>query len=177
MTVDKSTGEPDTRQKLLHAAEQIFAAKGFDGSRVGEIAARAGVNIRMLYHHFGSKEGLYHAVVEGLHQELEREQEEIFSTGTGRETLFRALEAAFAFLRDNPNFVRISGWNMLAGERARKVHSIGIDFAARFIKPQLDRLKSSPGWNDRVDSMQAIAFCWCLTFMWFLNREDFIMIM
>ncbi|MEV4317846.1 TetR/AcrR family transcriptional regulator [Actinocrispum sp. NPDC049592] len=54
----------DTRERLLQAAAQEFALHGPKGTRIREIVARSGVNERMIYHHFGSKEGLYKAVLE-----------------------------------------------------------------------------------------------------------------
>lgn len=54
----------DTRSALLAAAAQEFARHGPKGTRIREIVARSGVNERMIYHHFGSKEGLYQAVFE-----------------------------------------------------------------------------------------------------------------
>jgi AcrR family transcriptional regulator len=54
----------DTREALLDAAAAEFARNGPKGTRIREIVARSGVNERMIYHHFGSKEGLYRAVFE-----------------------------------------------------------------------------------------------------------------
>jgi TetR/AcrR family transcriptional regulator len=48
-----------TRQRLLDAALEVFAAKGFAGARVQEIADRAGVNKQLINYYFDSKEGLY----------------------------------------------------------------------------------------------------------------------
>ena len=56
-----------TRQRILDAALAEFAEKGLAGSRVDEIAARAGANKRMLYAHFGSKEELWLVVLEGAY--------------------------------------------------------------------------------------------------------------
>jgi AcrR family transcriptional regulator len=53
----------DSRTALLQAAAEEFAQHGLKGARVQAIVARAGVNERMIYHHFGSKQGLYQAVV------------------------------------------------------------------------------------------------------------------
>lgn len=60
-TSDLSTAsEPVTvREKLLKAAVGVFCQKGFDGGRIEEIVSLSGVNVRMVYHYFGSKEGLY----------------------------------------------------------------------------------------------------------------------
>jgi AcrR family transcriptional regulator len=48
-----------SRRLLLAAALEEFAAKGFAGARVQEIAARAGVNKQLINYYFDSKEGLY----------------------------------------------------------------------------------------------------------------------
>jgi TetR/AcrR family transcriptional regulator len=53
-----------TRRRLLAAARHEFANKGLGGARVGAIAARAKLNKQLVYHYFGSKEGLYVAVLE-----------------------------------------------------------------------------------------------------------------
>ena len=59
-----------TKQNILQAAEEIFAAKGLDGARVDDIAAAAGANKRMLYAYFGSKEQLYQTVLENVYRRL-----------------------------------------------------------------------------------------------------------
>ncbi len=52
----------DTRQKVLVAAEELFAEKGFHGVTVREITSRAKVHLSAVNYHFGSKENLYFAV-------------------------------------------------------------------------------------------------------------------
>ena len=52
-----------TKARILAAARHEFSAKGIAGARVDAIAARANVNKRMLYHYFGSKEGLYREIL------------------------------------------------------------------------------------------------------------------
>lgn len=53
----------ETRDRLLNAATDLFAEKGFDGARVEEIAGKARVNKAMINYHFGGKEGLYVAIL------------------------------------------------------------------------------------------------------------------
>ncbi len=48
-----------TRRLLLEAALDEFAAKGYAGARVQDIADRAGVNKQLISYHFGGKAGLY----------------------------------------------------------------------------------------------------------------------
>src|SRR4030081_544040 len=54
----------DSRAVLLEAAAEEFAKHGPKGTRIQAIVRAAGVNERMIYHHFGSKDGLYTAVMQ-----------------------------------------------------------------------------------------------------------------
>ncbi|MEQ8818379.1 MAG: TetR family transcriptional regulator [Thalassobaculum sp.] len=56
-------GAPETRRNCLDVAERLFAAGGFAGTGLRDIAARAGVTGATLAYHFGSKEKLYGAVL------------------------------------------------------------------------------------------------------------------
>jgi AcrR family transcriptional regulator len=55
-----------TRQRLLDAAEQEFAARGIAGARVDRIAHAAGSNKAQIYHYFGSKYRLFEAVFDRI---------------------------------------------------------------------------------------------------------------
>jgi AcrR family transcriptional regulator len=59
----------ERRQQLLDVGRRLFAERGFDGTSVEEIAAKAGVSKPVVYEHFGGKEGLYAVVVD---REMER---------------------------------------------------------------------------------------------------------
>ena len=51
-----------SRERILAAAVVEFGDKGYAGARVGEIAARAGVNVQLISYYFGGKAGLYRAL-------------------------------------------------------------------------------------------------------------------
>ncbi|MDB5213710.1 MAG: Transcriptional regulator, TetR family [Myxococcaceae bacterium] len=53
----------ETKRRILEAAESEFAAKGFDGARLGTIARAAAVQQALIHHYFGDKEGLHGEVV------------------------------------------------------------------------------------------------------------------
>jgi AcrR family transcriptional regulator len=55
-----------TKARILAAAEEVFASRGFQGASTREIAARAGVNISSLHYHWESKETLYFAVFRNI---------------------------------------------------------------------------------------------------------------
>ena len=52
-----------TKQALLKSARQVFAEYGYHGATIAEITRRAEVSTPVLYHHFGSKAGLFNAAI------------------------------------------------------------------------------------------------------------------
>ena len=93
------------REQLLDIGRSLFAAKGFDGTSVEEIAERAGVSKPVVYEHFGGKEGLYAVVVD---REVRRLLERIEASLKGqhpRELLEQAAGALLDYVeRDTDGF-------------------------------------------------------------------------
>jgi AcrR family transcriptional regulator len=75
-----SPPEPNTRQRLLETATEIFAEKGYAGTSVREIVDRAGVSKPVLYYYFKSKEGLFYAILEWAADAQQEILNEIFAT-------------------------------------------------------------------------------------------------
>ena len=61
----------ETRARILEAALELFATSGFEGASTRTIAEQAGVNLPAIQYYFGSKEGLYRAVVEEFSQQMQ----------------------------------------------------------------------------------------------------------
>lgn len=71
----------ETRSRLLQAAADVFAARGYDGTRVADIAAAAGVSNGALYAHFGSKAEL---LVGALREHRHRMMADLFAADPDR---------------------------------------------------------------------------------------------
>src|SRR6185295_10218064 len=54
----------ERREQLIEIARTLFAERGFEGTAIEEVAARAEVSKPIVYEHFGGKEGLYAVVVD-----------------------------------------------------------------------------------------------------------------
>jgi AcrR family transcriptional regulator len=67
-----------TRTTLLTAARELFGTRGFAETSLDDVVARARVTKGALYHHFGSKEGLFAAVYEQVQHEVSDRVVEVF---------------------------------------------------------------------------------------------------
>ena len=56
----------DVRQRILSAAEEVFAERGYAGATTREIAERASIGKRMLFYYYPSKDAVYRAVLERI---------------------------------------------------------------------------------------------------------------
>lgn len=105
-------GNPEeTRREILRAAGAAFAASGFVGATTRAVAARAGVNVATLHYHFGSKEGLYRAVL----GEASRGSLPAVAASSAREAVEARVEALFAFGAERPTLARLALLDTLAG--------------------------------------------------------------
>lgn len=100
---------PDaTRRRILDAATNEFAAKGLAGARVDEIARRARVNKRMLYHYFGSKEALWLAVLEEAYLNIRSSEQKLdvsrFAPKLGMQ---RLIEFNLQYVQSHPEFISL----------------------------------------------------------------------
>ena len=103
-----------TKQKILGAALRNFADKGLYGARVDEISELSGINKRMIYAYFGSKEKLYVAVLEKVYASMAIDEQQLLSLDmTPAQTIRAIIEHYFSWLSLNPDFVRMVMWENL----------------------------------------------------------------
>ena len=93
---------------MLESALLEFSTKGYGGARMDQIVGRTNSNKAMLYHYFGSKEGLYVAVLEEVYAGIRRSEAEIDFDGLAPPDAIRGLvEFTFDYYIKNPSFVRM----------------------------------------------------------------------
>jgi AcrR family transcriptional regulator len=98
----------ERRQRILSAAEQAFAARGYHSTSMDDIAAAAGVTKPVLYDHFASKHDLYVKLTEGIRDELTSLGAAAMAADAPAEQRVRsALEAFFVFVEQRPSAARV----------------------------------------------------------------------
>ena len=90
------------RARILDAALAVFAARGYDAASIAEIGERAGIAKSVMYHHFGSKRGLYEAILESRTEELVQRVEAVLAEDPDAPRLRPGLDAYLAFLQEYP---------------------------------------------------------------------------
>jgi AcrR family transcriptional regulator len=118
----------DTKQALLDAAATEFALHGPRGARIAAVVARAGINERMIYHHFGSKDGLYRAVLDEQWAALWRAWEPALAATaqlSAREGMRVALSAFFDITLTHPLVMRLAMHEALGGWAVRPAPAPG----------------------------------------------------
>jgi AcrR family transcriptional regulator len=106
---------PQTRERILDVAEALFAAHGFAGTSVRQIAAAAELTPASLYNHFEGKEALYVAVLErGIRPLLELMQRRAGREATG-DAAAALVGEVMEHLRTRPNLPRLIQLEVLTG--------------------------------------------------------------
>jgi TetR/AcrR family transcriptional regulator len=106
-----------SRGRILDGATEEFAAAGFAGARIDRIARRTKLNVRMIYYHFGSKKGLYRAVLQGIYEQAVRILDE---TERLEEPTMAALGMYFDLLVEHPLFANVLVRELLDGAKHLK---------------------------------------------------------
>ncbi|WP_431780896.1 TetR family transcriptional regulator [Streptomyces chumphonensis] len=167
----RMTGK-ERREQLLDIGRGLFAERGFEGTSVEEIAAKAGVSKPVVYEHFGGKEGLYAVVVD---REMRRLLDMVTSALTGGHPRELLEQAAFALLdyidtytdgfrilvRDSPVASTTGTFASLISDIATQVEDIlGREFTGRGFDEKLAPLYA-----------QALVGMVALTGQWWLNAR------
>jgi AcrR family transcriptional regulator len=113
--------KPDRRARIAAAAKVEFARFGYAGARVNRIVERAGVNKQLLFYYFGSKAGLYRAVMEESRGRLTATTPAVQADARATKHLSQELRSAYAALSENPNLVRLIAYDAWAGGVAREM--------------------------------------------------------
>jgi TetR/AcrR family transcriptional regulator len=118
------------RERILAAALEVFAERGFDGAHTREIAVRAGANLGLIKYYFNDKERLWKAAVARAFAELQAGLAETPGNGVDtRQWLERTVRQFVHFVARHPEFMRLM--NDEAKRDSRRMRWL----ADRFVRP------------------------------------------
>jgi AcrR family transcriptional regulator len=167
----RMTGQ-ERRTQLLDIGRKLFAERGFEGTAIEEVAARAGVSKPVVYEHFGGKEGLYAVVVD-------REMERILAGITGalaggdaRELLEQAALAFLVYIEEQPDGFRILVRDSPVATSSGTFASLISDIATQ-VEHVLGKEFKSRGYDAKLASLysQALVGMVALTGQWWLDAR------
>ena len=182
-----STSEPSTRNlrfdkertrhAILDAARNEFAEHGLAGARVEAIAARTDTVKRMIYYYFGSKEGLYRAVLEHAYAEIRGAEQRLDLDGLGpAEAITRLIDFTFDYQEANPGFIRLvsienihNGQHVAKSETIRTLNTTVVATLAGI----LDRGRAAGLFRADVDAVDVHMLVSAFCFFRVANRHTF----
>ena len=163
-----------TRDRVLRAGIVEFCRHGYVGARIDQIARRAGCNMRMIYHYFGSKEKLYVAALERVFGELRLEESRLHLAHLDPVTGVLALvDFTMDHLGRHPEFIALLGnENLLRGRYLRRSHVVPRASAPLLeaIRDLLERGRATGAFDRDVDPLQFYVSILSLCYVHVSNR-------
>src|SRR5580658_8256860 len=131
----------DTRDRVLHVAQALFAERGYRGTSLRDIARRIGIKAPSLLHHFPSKEQLYTAVLDRIYEGMEESAQRVL-TGRGgyQECCRTAIIGVIDYIASRPDSMKIMWHEMteesgvgraLLNRRVPPLVAMGVNFIFR----------------------------------------------
>jgi AcrR family transcriptional regulator len=167
VTPERVRDSARTQTEILDVATSEFAAHGYHGARVDEIAALTRTTKRMIYYHFGGKKLLYMAVLERAYVRIRSAEREVRIDDLDPVTAVRRIaEVTFDHHEAHPEFVRlVSIENIHNAEHVKELVKL-VDLSGPVITLLDDILKRGRAerlFRDDVDAidvhMMISAFC------------------
>lgn len=148
----------DTRREILRVAEKCFAAAGYGGTSINEIAAATRYTKPVIYYHFQSKAGLFNALLDSAYDEcFERMRSAVAGAASLEDQLIELLASQFAFLREHQGLTRLAFASAFAspGEmpfvaKIKQKRRRNLEFVHQLIR----RGQASGDLNDRLNSRE-----------------------
>ncbi len=112
-----------TRQRLIEAAEEVFAEYGWEEASIVKITEEAGVSQGTFYRYFLSKQAVFDELVEDLNRRVRHAMSEGAARGTNRVEAERyGFEAFFKFTAEHPGLYRVIRQAEFASPKALHMH-------------------------------------------------------
>ncbi len=118
--------QSDKKEHIINVAIELFSTKGFEGTSIRELAAKAGVNIAMVNYYFGSKDKLFEALIENKVAYMKGKLEELVANKSLSEIekIDIIIESYVDRLLSQPAYHRVIHQELLVRQRESMHHNI-----------------------------------------------------
>lgn len=153
----------------------MFAEHGFDAARVDSIAAAARINKQLIYHYFGSKDGLFTAVLEGAYVSFRTAEASLELDSLPADKAILALvEFTWSYYLAHPEFIRLlnsenqmHARHLKASPRTKQINASHISIARKILR----RGKQEGTIRSEIDVLQLNVSIAALGFFYLINRH------
>lgn len=163
-----------TKTRILEAAKRAFAKNGLGGARVDEIAEKARANKRMIYHYFGSKEGLFQSVLENAYVDIRLAEQKLnLDHLEPQDALERLVRFTWSYYLKNPEFITlVNSENLHRAKHLKKSETVKV-YSRKFVSMVaqiLDRGVASGAFRPGIDPVQLNITIAAIGYYYLTNR-------
>lgn len=163
-----------TKARILAAAKREFAKTGLGGARVDVISEKARANKRMIYHYFGSKEGLFQTVLEAAYIDIRTAEQKLNLTHLEpRAALERLVRFTWDYYLKNPEFITLVNSENLHRAKHLKTSEVVKIYSRKFVAMVaeiLERGVASGVFRPGVDPVQLNITIAAIGYYYLTNR-------
>jgi len=162
-----------SRRRLLEAAIDVCGRSGPEAASVDDICRRAELNKRMVYHYFGSKEGLYREALRTVYDDFAGVEIALAHMLLPPEELLETIVRRYhAFLAEHPESVRLISFENLHGGRVAK--QLGLEGKkaqiATALQLALQKGQAERRFREGIDATELLVSIFSLCFFYFSNQ-------
>lgn len=175
---DTRRNDPErTREDILDVATEEFSEFGLSGARVDSIAEKTRTSKRMIYYYYGSKEGLYLAVLERAYRKIRSLESDLqLAELPPEEALRQLIGTTFDHDEQNPDFVRLVSieniHHAMHMKRSSEIADLNIS-VIRTIQDIIDRGLKTGAFKRRADAIDVHMLISAFCFFRVSNRYTF----
>lgn len=168
--VKKRPSADATRESIVREASKLFVKQGFAATSISEIAGKAKINQSLIYHHFGSKEGLWvyikstsfetYASKQGV--QLEEYEKNI---KTAKEFITTLFNFRFDMYDKHPEFARMLTWQRMepSSSKLTGVRHESVEVMVKIIK----KFQKQGEITKQYDAEDILFMLFAHSFIWF----------
>ena len=169
----RATPPDDTYERVIEAAQAVFARDGFTGAKMQEIADRVGIQRPSLFYHFKNKEALFVAAHEHVFARIAPlYRESLVPDGDPFQQIDRLTRDVLQVMREEPEFAR------MVARTAVDRHPSAVSVVQTYIQPLIDQAvafvracQKRGSFAEDVDPFFFVLNSWGAALMYFTARD------